>query len=87
MVYSPQCPSNVHFIREIEEWSKLYKTTVETINVFEESERAGKYIEKTPIGYTKHLFIAVFIDGKWIPSHPGNPQFGEDLLRSLKETT
>jgi hypothetical protein len=24
VVYSPQCPSNIHFINQLREWAKLY---------------------------------------------------------------
>jgi hypothetical protein len=59
---------------------------LEAINVFEEHERSQKYLKKTPVGHTKHLFIAVF-DGRWIPGHPGNPRFKGDFLRDLEEET
>ena len=86
VIYSPQCPSNSHFIREIREWSREHGATMEAINVFEEHEEARKYLEKTPYGRTKHLFITAFIDGRWIPGHPGNPQFKDDFLRALEGT-
>jgi hypothetical protein len=86
VIYSPQCPSNTHFIREIKEWSRPYNVTFEIINIFEESEKALRYIQRTPIGYTKHLFITTFVDGRWVSGHPGNPQFRRDLLSVLEET-
>jgi hypothetical protein len=87
VIYSPQCPSNAHFIREIGEWSRPYGVALEAINVFEEHERAQEYLGDTPVGRTKHLFITVFIDGRWIPGHPGNPRFKDDFLRALEEET
>jgi hypothetical protein len=86
VLYSPQCPSNAHFIREMGEWSRPYGATVEAINVFEDYEKALKHLENTPFGHTKNLFIAAFIDGRWIPGHPGNPQFKEDFMRALEES-
>ena len=85
VIYSPQCPSNAHFVREIEDWSRSYGVSVESIDVFEEHERAQRLLENTPLGHLKHLFITVFIDGRWIPGHPGNPRFKGDFLRALEE--
>lgn len=87
VLYTPQCPSNAHFVREIEDWSRSYGVSVESIDVFEEHERAQRLLENTPVGHTKHLFITVFIDGRWIPGHPGNPRFKGDFLRALEEET
>ncbi len=87
VIYSPQCPSNPHFISEIREWSRPHGATVEAINVFEEHVEARKHLEKTPYGQSRHLFITAFIEGRWIPGHPGNPRFKEDFLRALEEET
>ena len=87
VIYTPQCPSNTHFIREMEDWSRPYGVSVEAIDVFEDHEKAHRLLENTPVEHTKHLFIAIFIDGRWIPGHPGNPRFKGDFLRALEEET
>ena len=61
VVYSPQCPSNIHFINQMREWAKPYGAEVEAIDAFEEHERAAEHLKETPIGHTRHLFITVFV--------------------------
>ena len=86
VLHSPQCPSNAYFVREIAAASEARGAEVEAIDVFEEHERAKELMDGTPLGHTRHLFIAVFVDGRWIPGHPGNPRFKGDLLSALEET-
>lgn len=85
VVYSPQCPSNIHFINQMREWAKPYGAEVEAIDAFEEHERAAEHLKGTPIGHTRHLFITVFVDGRWVPGHPGNPRFRDDFVEALEE--
>jgi hypothetical protein len=84
VVYSPQCPSNVHFINQMREWSRPYGVEFQAIDAFEEHERAAEYLKETPVGYTRHLFITVFVDGRWVPGHPGNPRFREEFIDALE---
>jgi hypothetical protein len=87
IVYTPQCPSNLHFIRQIREWSKPYGASVDAINIFGEYKRAKKFIDLINAGYTKHMFIIVFVDSQWVHRHPGNPQFREEFLKTLEIMT
>ena len=84
VVYSPQCPSNIHFINQMRELARPYGAEVEAIDAFEEHERAAEYLKGTPIGHTRHLFITVFVDGRWVPGHPGNPRFRDDFVEALE---
>ena len=40
VLYTLQCPSNLYFVRGIEEVAAAYKADVEVINVHEEYEKA-----------------------------------------------
>ena len=84
VVYSPQCPSNLHFINQMRELARPYGAEVEAIDAFEEHERAAEYLKETPIGRTRHLFITVYVDGRWVPGHPGNPRFRDDFVEALE---
>ncbi|RLI10781.1 hypothetical protein DRO42_00020 [Candidatus Bathyarchaeota archaeon] len=87
IIYSPQCPWNTHFMGEITNWASSHDVEIEEIDVFEAYETAKTYLEKTTIGFTRHMFITVFVDGEWVPGHPGNPEFKTHLLKALGEAT
>jgi hypothetical protein len=69
------------------EWSKPYKASVELINVFDEYERAKKFMDLVQAGYTRHMFIVVFVNDQWGPIHPGNPRFREEFLMTMEIMT
>ncbi|UCH56793.1 MAG: hypothetical protein JSV18_05430 [Candidatus Bathyarchaeota archaeon] len=83
IIFSPQCPANVYFIDKIREWAEPYGVDVKVINAFEDQERARTFLTRTRVGFDRHMFITVFIDDRWIPGHPGNPKFKQDLLKEL----
>lgn len=86
IIYSPQCPWNIHFMNNIEECITPYDVAVERVDIFDEYGRAKKLLDETTIGFDRHMFIAVFIDGEYVPGHPGNPEFKRELLKTLGDS-
>ena len=84
IIYSPQCPWNLHFMEKIKVWTISHDVKIQEINVFDQYEKAKSLLNNTAIGYTTHMFIAVFVDGKLVPGHPGNPEFKNTLQKVLK---
>ena len=85
VLYTPQCPSNLYFVKGIEGVAAAYQADVEIINVHEEHEKARTLMEESGVGGTRNLFIRVYLDGELLPIHPGNPRFGELLAGALEE--
>ncbi len=84
VLYTPQCPSNLYFVKGIEEVAAPYQADVEIINVHEEYEKARTLMEASGVGVTRNLFIRVYLDGELLPIHPGNPRFNELLAGALE---
>ena len=84
VLYTPQCPSNLYFVRGIEEVAAAYDADVEIINVHEEHEKGRTLMEGSGVGVTRNLFIRVYLDGELFPIHPGNPRFEELLAGALE---
>lgn len=84
VLYTPQCPSNLYFVKGIEEAAAPYKADVEVVNVHEDYEKARALMEGSGVGVTRNLFIRVYLDGELLPIHPGNPRFGELLAGALE---
>jgi hypothetical protein len=86
ILYTPQCPSNLHFITKIKTWVQPYNINVKTVNVFENKDWKNFGSEHSEIGYTRHLFFKVFLEGRHIDPHPGDPKFKENLINALEKT-
>jgi NAD(P)H-flavin reductase len=84
VLYTPQCPSNLYFVKTIKEWAAPHSVEVEAINVNEEDEKARLLMEHSGVGRVRNLFIRVYMDGEIIPTHPGNPNFFETLNGALE---
>ena len=84
VLYTPQCPSNLYFVKGIEEAAAPYDADVEVINVHEEYEKARALMEGSGVGGIRNLFVRVYLDGELLPIHPGNPRFGELLAGALE---
>jgi hypothetical protein len=41
-------------------------------------------MEESGVGSVRNLFIRVYLDGKLVPIHPGNPRFKEILTEALE---
>jgi len=84
IIYSPQCPWNVHFIEEIKGWVSKVQTEIEEIDLFQNYEHAEKFLDDTGLGYDQHTFIAVFVNGKLVRGHPGGGDFKRRFMEALK---
>ena len=84
VLYTPQCPSNLFFVKGIEEVAAPYDADVEIINVHEEHEKGRTLMEGSGVGVIRNLFIRVYLDGELFPIHPGNPRFEELLAGALE---
>jgi hypothetical protein len=87
VLYTPQCPSNLYFVRTITEWAAPHGVEVEAVNVNEDYEKARDLMEDSGVGRVRNLFIRVYMDGGLIPTHPGNPNFFEILDETLEART
>lgn len=59
------------------------QTEIEEINLFQNYEYARRFLGTTGLGYNRHTFIAVFINGKLILGHPGSINFKQRFLEVL----
>jgi hypothetical protein len=84
IIYSLQCPWNIHFIEEIKSWISKVQTEIEEINLFQNYEYARKFLNATRLGYDQHTFIAVFVDEKLVPGHPSSDNFKARFMEALK---
>jgi hypothetical protein len=82
ILYTPQCPSNLYFVETIRGMAAPYP--VEAVNVHEEYEKVRELMEESGVGSVRNLFIRVYLDGKLVPIHPGNPRFKEILTEALE---
>ena len=84
ILYTPQCPSNLYFVEAIKGMVAPYPVEVEAVNVHEDYETVRRLMEESGVGSVRSLFIRVYLDGVLIPTHPGNPDFGESLTEALE---
>ena len=84
ILYTPQCPSNPYFVKTIQEMAAPYQADMGAINVHEKHEKTRTIMEESGIGQVRNLFIRVYLDGEFIPIHPGNPRFMEILTEALE---
>ena len=82
--YTSQCPGNAAFIRTISEIAEPYHPDIEIIDVTTEPGKAEK-LKDWGFSRTKNLFIRVFVGERLIETHPGNPQFINELRKALEE--
>ena len=87
ILYTPQCPSNLYFVRTIKDWAAPHGVEVEAVNVNENHERARALMEDSGVGRVRNLFIRVYMDGELVPTHPGNPNFFATLDEALVART
>jgi len=87
VLYTPQCPSNLYFVRTITEWAAPHGVVVEAVNVHEEYDRVEALMEYSGVGRVRNLFIRVYMDDVLIPTHPGNPNFFTALNEALEART
>ena len=87
VLFTPQCPSNLYFVRTIKEWAASHGVEVEVFNVHEYYEKARSLMEGSGVGRVRNLFIRAYMDGELIPTHPGNPNFFETLNEALEAMT
>lgn len=83
IIYSPQCPWNIEFIEKIKNWATGIQTEIEEINLFQSYKYAKRFLDTTSLGYNRHTFIAVFINGRLVPRHPGSIDFKQRFLEVL----
>jgi len=70
----------------VKTWVESYEIDVETFNVYESDDWKILYGEDTEIVFSRHLFCKVFLDGRAIEPHPGNPVFKGNIIKALEET-
>jgi hypothetical protein len=86
ILYTPQCPSNLYFVETIRGMVAPYPVEVEAVNVHEDYEKVRGLMDESGVGSIRNLFIRVYLDGKLVPIHPGNPLFKEILTETLEAT-
>lgn len=84
IIYSPQCPWNIEFTEKIKSWASGVQAEIEEVNLFQRYEYAKKFLATTSLGYDRHTFIAVYVDGELVPGHPGGSNFKSRFLGMLK---